>query len=160
MPSPTEPAPPEPSPTGPVPDDRGYTLLELLIVVVILGLALTLAANAAPWRRIGRDPATAAATLAGALRTARAVAIATGRPATFAIEPADGRWVAPTAAGRLPRGIAIAFHGPVARGWGRIVFSPDGSATGGQMLLARGAARAGVAVDWLTGRISTDAAAR
>ncbi|CAG4914557.1 unnamed protein product [Acidocella sp. C78] len=155
MPSPTEPAP-----TELAADDRGYTLLELLVVVVILGLALTLAATAAPWRRIGHDPATAAATLVGALRTARAVAITTGRRSTFAIAPADGNWVGPGERGSLPRGIAIAFHGPAARGWGRIVFSPDGSATGGRILLSRGAARALVTVDWLTGRISTDAPPR
>ena len=70
----------------------GFTLMEILVVVVLLGLVLAIVVGAMPRRGGGVDLAGAAGDLAGALRLARARAIAFGRP-VVAPTPGGGlRW--------------------------------------------------------------------
>ena len=109
-------------------------------------------------RSRGLESRAAAGTLAQALRAARAQAIATDHDVAVAIDPArhvfamDGgpphKLAADMAVAILPP--ALAGPGPV-----RLIrFSPDGSASGGQVLLGSGRQRLGVTVEWLTGRVS------
>ena len=60
----------------------GFTLLETVVVVVVLGLMLTILAGFVPRRPARLELANAADTVAATLRLARARAIAFGRPVT------------------------------------------------------------------------------
>ena len=128
---------------------RGFTLLEMLVVLAILGLTVGLVLARGPMRSAGLEARSAASTIAGALRAARSQAIATDRPVTVLIDPAAHALRIGAAA---PRRLAssVGFTGP-ANG---ITFAPDGSSSGGRIALATGPMRMEVAVDWLTGRVS------
>lgn len=130
-------------PTAPPP--RGFTLIEMLVVLVILGLALGLILTHGPLHSRRLDLDAAARSVAGSLRVARAQAIAQNRVVSVAVGP-DAAWPAGIAAPRLPAGVAIA-GGPIA-------FAPDGSSSGGIVTLAAGDRRIAVEVNWLTGRVS------
>ena len=125
----------------PSPTDReaGFTLLELLVVVLIAGLVLGMLATGAR----GGDPRlaleAAAQRLGDALATARSEAILHDRPVRVVI-----------AGERLPAGVRESFSGPEKNS---IVFQGDGSASGGVITLAGRGGQAAVTVDWLTGRI-------
>jgi prepilin-type N-terminal cleavage/methylation domain-containing protein len=67
---------------------RGFTVLELLVVLVIMGLAAGVVPVA--WRVPG--PATATASWPDVVTTARRLALARGRPLDLQID-ADGRWL-------------------------------------------------------------------
>ena len=66
---------------------RGFTVLELLVVLVIMGLAASVVPVA--WRVLG--PATVSASWPEVVTTARRLALARGRPVDLQVD-ADGRW--------------------------------------------------------------------
>ena len=130
----------------------GFTLLEMLVVLAILGLATAFLVA----RGIGPGPATqaraAADAVAAALRDARGRAIRDDRFVTIAVDvPAHALRTVDAPPLLLPRALEMA-------GTSAIRFAPDGSSSGGQIALAGGGVRALVSVDWLTGRVLRAAA--
>ncbi len=130
----------------------GFTLLEMLAVVAILGLAMSLVVLRGPMRSPALQVRAAASDVAQALRAARAQAIADGRPVDLVLDGARHQYVTN---GNRP----LVLHAPLdlaitapAKG---IRFAPDGSSSGGQIALADAGHAAVVSVDWLTGRVRT-----
>jgi general secretion pathway protein H len=125
--------------------EGGFTLIELLAVLTLVAL---LAAVAAP--RMGT-------LLAPSIeRTSRNVALAIRDQRTVAM--LSGRMVTLTAAAvapLLPPGTVIEAATPED---GAIAFFPNGTSTGGQIVLSARDGRRAVGVDWLTGRVSVGAA--
>jgi general secretion pathway protein H len=127
----------------------GFTLIEMLVVLVILGLALAIVAGFVPRGYTTVDLATGADGLANTLRLARERAVTRHQPVTFTAT-ADGRFYALDSETRpLPPALSLSMAGiPVIR------FFPDGSSSGGTIWLAAGGRTRLVRVDQLTGRVS------
>ncbi len=137
----------------------GFTLLELLIVLALIGLVgAALLSGAQP-----TSPSTAARVAAGelasALRLARAEAIAKDRPVGLVLDVASRRYRVGTNPVRALPGMLqltlLTAKGDIRSGTeGRIRFNPDGSSTGGRIDIAGGQRKLSVRVDWLTGRVT------
>jgi general secretion pathway protein H len=137
----------------------GFTLLELLVVLAIMGLIAALIVG-------GRSPASdsvtaraTAATLAAALRETRARAIGEGRPISFLLDVAGRRFAIdkpPDQALSPTLGFALLTgRGDVVRqGLGRVRFFPDGSSTGGRIDIDASTRKMSVGIDWISGRVS------
>jgi general secretion pathway protein H len=137
----------------------GFTLLELLIVLAIMAFSLVLVIGyRPPWSgRFELD--TLASELASQLRAARSEAIVGDQPAAVQFDLAHRRYRAGSAVPKqLPAGVSVELLTVAGerRGIasGDIRFNPDGSSTGGRIVLAQGKQRVTVGVDWLTGRVS------
>jgi general secretion pathway protein H len=125
--------------------ERGFTLLEMIVVLVVLGLALGLVISHGPARSERLELDAAARQVAGALRVARSRAIADDRVVTVTFGP--GLYGLEGDAPRsLPGDVAVA-------GVRLIRFTPDGESSGGQIVLRNGDRRIAIGVDWLTGRV-------
>jgi general secretion pathway protein H len=118
----------------------GFTLLEMLVVIAIMGLALALVAGFGPPRSHGLEMQAAARQVADAMRDARGRAIAQGRPVPLTLP-------------HLPPWLTITLQAPP----GGIVFAQDGSATGGRVLLDTDGQDIAITADWLTGRVQINA---
>jgi len=130
MPRPARVAPSRPRPSS------GFTLMEMLVVIAIMGAILALVTGFGPPRSHRLLAEAAARNLADAMRDARGQAIAQGHPVALIMPPS-------------PAWLTVSIDAPP----GGIVFFPDGSSTGGSVLL-RGDGRAtDVVADWLTGRV-------
>jgi general secretion pathway protein H len=142
-------------------DDRrcGFSLIELIVVMAIMGFALVLIVGyKAPWSS-GLNLRGTAAELAAGLRLARSEAIADNRPILFAVDPASHCYrIGNEPPHGLPPQLSLALL--TVNGEKRsatsadIRFNPDGSSTGGRIVLANHAQRIAVGVDWLTGRVT------
>lgn len=128
----------------------GFTLMEILVVVVVMGLLLTLVIARGPQHSPTLDLRDVASRVAQAMRLARTQAIATDRPVHFLVDPARRTFGTDGAMQPVPRGIAIAAPARA------IVFEPDGSATSGAIALAIRQMRMIVSVNWLNGRVSVE----
>lgn len=142
---------------------RGFTLLELVLVLAIVALATLLGAGAIGRGMEGLRLRSAANGIAAQLRFTRAQALATGEPQRFTIDPAAHAWQAPKGRhGELPPRAGVAFIGAreaqPAEGVGAVVFFPDGAATGGRVRLQQGGAAWQVDVAWLTGQVAVSRA--
>lgn len=125
--------------------DAGFTLLEIVVVLAIVGLMLGLVATRGPLRSGRMDLEAATRGMVGALRVARSQAIARNRPVAVTLT-AHGYRVQGQQTVALPADIMLA-------GASEIRFAPDGSASGGRIVLHGKALRTSIAVDWLTGSI-------
>lgn len=140
-------------------DGAGFTLIELIVALAILGFGLVLIAGyRAPWSRSLGLKATAAE-LASGLRLARSQAIAENRPVALDLDLAGHRYrVDDGPVQQLPGTLAIELLTIAGENRGRnggdIRFNPDGSSTGGRITVADGPRRVAVGVDWLTGRVT------
>jgi len=147
-------APTRPCATGSV-RQAGFTLVELLVVLAIIGLLIA----AAPI--IMRSAIPSARSLAAArafaqeLRQTRGQAIASGNATairfdtarqTYLLEPGDR-------ARTLPKTVRFSLPAQAAT---QIGFYPDGSSNGGTVFIGDGKLRHRVSIDWLTGRIGID----
>jgi general secretion pathway protein H len=140
---------------------RGFTLLEIVLVMAIIALASVLAAAAMTGGFKGMQLKASAKEIASNLRYTRTQAIATGKPQRFVIEPAKHAWQAPNAHhGTIPDKLGIEFTGArearanaARQDQGAIEFFPDGAATGGRIRLTAGKSAWDVDVAWLTGQV-------
>ncbi|HYZ63014.1 MAG TPA: GspH/FimT family pseudopilin [Acetobacteraceae bacterium] len=137
----------------------GFTLLEMLVVAAVIGLAAGVLVGRFPARSPALVMQSATQTVAGAARLARSRAVATNRPVRLVLDSAahslaiDGSPPRP-----LPPSIAIAVTSvtreTASPTLAAIRFEADGSASGGQVALSDGRRSAVIGIDWLTGRVS------
>ena len=137
---------------------RGFSLLEVILVLAIVALASLLAAAAIGGGADGMRLRSAAKEVAAGLRHTRAQALAAGEAQRFVIDPEAHTWTAPKQRdGALSDKLSIVFTGArevqPEEGVGAIVFFPDGASTGGRVQLAIGEAAWQVDVAWLTGQV-------
>lgn len=138
---------------------RGFTLVELMVVLAIAGLMLALAPPLISSVMPGVELKAAARRTAGALRLAREIAIADGRDTAWVIDIESNRYRidGDHRAGSLPAGLEVelvaAEDEMQSESVGAIRFFPDGSSTGGRVILKRRDGGYQVGVNWLTGRI-------
>ena len=138
---------------------RGYTLVELLVVVGLIAAALAVGAAAMHSGMPGAQLRGAARELAAQLRYTRAQAIATGQSQVFTLDARTREWKAPNRRhGSLPREVSIVATGARIEQENpdqvAVRFFPEGAATGGRILLKRGDAAWQVDVEWLTGQVT------
>jgi len=137
---------------------KGFTLLEMLVVLVILGLVAGLVVARGPGRSRGMEVRAVVAAVAEALRGARGQAIAGNRPVLVAVNGARHRVTVqggPSIA--VPLDLDLAAAGPAGDPGPQLAgirFAPDGSSSGGRIVLADGKRQVRIGVDWLTGRVS------
>ena len=137
---------------------HGFTLLEMLVVIAIMGLLIGVVVFHGPPRSAGLQARAAAGALAQTFRTARAAAIERGTTVTVAIDPvrrqfaADGGQLRDFAPNVAVTVLPPALNGP---GTARLIrFAPDGSASGGGVALGIGTRHIQVLVEWLTGQVT------
>jgi len=157
---------------GPVPGgaagarraEAGFTLLEVVVVLMVLGLALGIVTSRGPPRSAALEIRGVAGEMAQALRLARGRAIMLNRPVgvtldlarrTYRVDGAPERGVPPA----LTVSVLAADGETLADRLAAIRFAPDGSSSGGYVELSDGGRRMRVAVDWLSGRVSVAEAA-
>lgn len=134
----------------------GFTLIETIVVLAIIGVvagtATQLLRPPSDRLRLERSARAVCATL----RATRARAIATNSETTFTVDIFNKTYASPASGGgRLPADAAITFDiantqrlSPVLGG---ITFFPDGTSTGGDIVLKLPDTRAIIDVNWLTG---------
>ena len=132
---------------------RGFTLLEMLVVIVLIGVAAGLVGYGLQRGLHSAGERKALAQMVDGLRAARVRAIVSGQPAQARFDlrqrtlqapgkpplqwPADWQVRVQTA-----EGLGAAFE-----------FYPDGGASGGNVLIALGERQWRVDVGWLTGSV-------
>ena len=137
----------------------GFTLIEMIVVLVVVGLILGLVMARGPMRSRTLETRAAARAIAQSLRDARARAIAANHPVEFTLDLGRHSFrVDAGAANELPPWLGLSV-GTVPGGSfdnriAGIRFAPDGSSSGGQIEVASGKLRLDIGVDWLTGRVS------
>lgn len=141
-------------------DQRGFTLLELLLVLVIAATSYAMVVRLSSGGMSGAELKSAARAVAAGLRDARGTAIATQESASFTLD-VEQRSMEVSGARRprsLPQRLDLKIYtaqSEVVDGKrGAIRFYPDGSSTGGRVTLASGERQFLVDVDWLTGRVT------
>lgn len=129
---------------------RGFTLLELLVVLAVMGLIAALVVPRFAQGRPGIELERAARGLVADLRAARVQAIASNRAVALVLDPERPGYRIGARRHALPEAAALSLDPPVER---RIGFYPDGSSDGGRLTLRLGARSRTVRVDWLLGRV-------
>lgn len=139
--------------------NRGFTLFELLLVVLLLGLVYALAGPALTAGTPGLDAKSAARQLAAGLRKVRSVAATERREASLVLN-VDTRSFTVTGDPKiykLPNTLNFSLFTAKSEildtQTASIRFYPDGSSTGGRITIKAGDNQQGVDVDWLTGRV-------
>jgi general secretion pathway protein H len=139
---------------------NGFTLLELMIVLVVAGLML---AVVPPILSRGVSASTlnaAASEIAAAMRAARAQAISHQRETLLTMDVAKRQYRISNKrkTEAINRAIKVKLDTvkseQLSDNVGRFRFFPDGSATGGQVTLSGGKKKAVVDLNWLTGRVA------
>lgn len=137
----------------------GFTLLELLLVLFLLGLVYALSGPVLGAGSGGLSIKTAARQLAAGFRKARSVAVTQHTEATVTID-VEARTFAVTGDPRiyeLPRNVEVTMFTAqtelVSDATASIRFFPDGSSTGGRVAVSVGDTKDMVDIDWLTGRV-------
>ncbi|KMO37193.1 hypothetical protein VQ02_13945 [Methylobacterium variabile] len=142
---------------GAGPGQDGFTLVEMLVTMAILALAAGVAFQSLGTGALDRRAALVSETVAAEIGRLRAEAIRSGRAGRLAFEPQAARFTSsrPGAPPIPVGGVAVAVEaGPVGRPMpGEVRLLPDGSSTGGRIVLASGGSRRILSVSALTGRV-------
>ncbi len=136
---------------------KGFTLLELLVVLALVALTVTLVRPLHERVLPGLQVESAVRALVSGLRTARSRALLVRRETRLELDLDERRYRVPpdpwrTLPSRLSLELTTAASEQTAPGRGGIRFFPAGGSTGGRILVALEDRRVAVEVDWLTGR--------
>lgn len=144
--------------------ERGFTLLELMVVLVIIALMMAVIPPLLSGVGLTSQVRGAARELAAGLRMARSEAVLKQRPATLTVDLEQRDFTVSGRPGKvaLPASRSVVIRLYTAQSElidsrrGNIRFFPDGSSTGGHVALVEGQIEYRVNVDWLTGRVSLE----
>jgi general secretion pathway protein H len=136
----------------------GFTLVELVVVLVLVAAVVAIGASAMSRQLPGQRLRESARELAAQLRYTRAQAIASGKSQLFTLDARTREWRAGDKRdGRIARDIRIVATGArnetEREGVAAVRFFPEGAATGGRFVLSHGRAAWQVDVEWLTGEV-------
>lgn len=131
----------------------GFTLVELLVVMGIMGLLLTAVLSAKP-KTASVRVTVAARTIASTLQLARAQAMASNAETVVRIDTQNNQFGMDGSMHALPRGMTVAMiaaENERVGDSGGMRFYPDGQSSGGEIVLALEGRVSRIAVNWLTG---------
>lgn len=140
---------------------RGFTLIELIVAFAIVTLALTIVPGSVGALTDSMQYRAAVNDVLSGLRATRSEAMRTGREASFSLDvtthdlefPGRGRSRLPQA---LELGLVVA-EGERVDSRGSIRFYPDGSSTGGSVIIKRPSGQGvRLRVDWLLGKVTQE----
>jgi general secretion pathway protein H len=140
---------------------QGFTLVELLVVLVIASLVLALVGTSISRSISGAEMRVAARKMTAALRYTRTRAILDKQEQVFLVDTENRKYVAPKRPEvELPEGMKVALTTArselTAESVGGIRFYPDGGSTGGFVELDANGRVFRINVAWLTGEASLE----
>ena len=139
---------------------RGFSLLEVLVVIVIIGLSYTLLPKMFFSGVSGAELRSNVRAVATGLRLARDAAINTRREAVLTLDLDQRSFTVQndTRVHKLNEALDVKLYTSqadlITEKVGAIRFYPDGSSNGGRVTLAAGERAFEVDVDWLTGHVT------
>ncbi|WP_119681580.1 GspH/FimT family pseudopilin [Indioceanicola profundi] len=137
---------------------QGFTLVELLVVLAIVGAVLAVALPSLSMGPGRRDLLNAAHDIAATLREARSQALIANHSRYFHADlSTNSFWAQGEARNMLPPGLAMSVRTAeeqILEGSATIRFYPDGSSSGGGITLAVRDVAYDILVDWLDGGIT------
>lgn len=137
----------------------GFTLVEMLVVMVIMVLAYAMTAPMISAGVSGAELKAAARQVAAGLRKARSEAVAHKNDVALTVDVERRQFAlgGDKRVYRLPDKVDVSLFTAQTElmdgKTGAIRFYPDGSSTGGRVTLSRGERKYLVDVDWMTGRV-------
>lgn len=137
---------------------RGFTLIEMLVVVALIALAATVVSVSVGSGLSGARVKAASRDLVAALRYTRGQAIVKHEQKTLSVDVEQRRYRAPGKSWvELPKDMTMKLFTARSEleeeGVGRIRFFPDGSSTGGHIDLLKDEATWRIEIMWLTGDV-------
>ena len=142
------------------PSQNGYSLLELIVVIVIMGLAYTLLPKMVFSGVSGAELRSNVRAVATGLRLTRDAAINTRREAVLTLDLEAREFTVQNDAkvhklhDKLDVKLYTSQADLITEKIGAIRFYPDGSSNGGRVTVSAGGRGFEVDVDWLTGRVT------
>lgn len=137
---------------------RGFTLIELMLVIVLIAMAYVLVPRYLFSGVSGADLKASSRDIAAGLRMARAEAVTSRRDTSLVLDLDKRNFTVAGGTRQLPEAVELKLFTAqseiVNERQGAIRFFPDGSSTGGRITVASGERKYEVDVDWLTGRVS------
>jgi general secretion pathway protein H len=141
---------------------KGFTLLEILIVVSLIGIAYTLLPHMFFSGVSGAELKSNARQVAGGLKLARDAAIYSRKPAFLSLDLAkrsftvDGEAQVYQLHPEVELKLYTSQDDLVSESVGTIRFYSDGSSNGGRVTVGSGGRAYLIDVDWLTGRVTIE----
>lgn len=137
---------------------RGFTLIELVAVVVLIGIALGVVSLTFSKSMSNARIEAASRDLVAALRYTRGQAIVKGEQEALDLDLQSNTYQAPgrpivRLPGNMHMVLLTADSEQTSETSGRIRFFPDGASTGGHISVYLGRREWRINVDWLTGRV-------
>ncbi|RMT99211.1 hypothetical protein ALP39_200359 [Pseudomonas marginalis pv. marginalis] len=136
---------------------RGFTLLEMLVVIVLISIAAGLVGFGLQQGLRAAKERQAVGQIVEALRSTRARAIVSGTTQSTVFDLRNLSVEAPDRPKKhWPAELQVTLHTAEQAG-SAVDFYPDGSSTGGNLLLANGSRRWRIDIGWLTGSVQSKA---
>ncbi|HQV71472.1 MAG: GspH/FimT family pseudopilin [Xanthomonadales bacterium] len=145
----------------PIPVSRGFTLIEMIVVIVLIGIVASVVTFAFTRTLASARIQAASNDLVAGLRYTRGQAIVKGEQKVLLLDLEKNTWLAPGKAEReLPKDMILrlttAQQELTSDKTGGIRFFPDGSSTGGNIAVVLGEREWKINVGWLTGEVTLD----
>ena len=139
----------------------GFTLIELVAVVVLIGIALSVVSLSFSKSMTSAKIQAASRDLVAALRYTRGQAIVTGKQAALDLDIRSNTYQAPgKPIVKLPQDMQMVLYTAdseqTSTTSGRIRFFPDGASTGGHISVRLGEREWRINVSWLTGEVTRE----